>query len=64
MNNRTGVFEIIVNNQSEKKEVLDKINETRLSEAFFTQCRETARRYNKNYNQKGDVEKDNGSNRE
>lgn len=30
-----GVFEIIVNNQSEKKEVLDKINETRLTEEFF-----------------------------
>lgn len=58
-----GVFEIIVNNQSEKKEVLDKINETRLTEEFFTQCREIAKQYN-NYNQKGNVEKDNGSNRE
>lgn len=63
MNNRMGVFEIIVNEQS-KKEVLDKINETRLTEGFFTRCRETARRYNKNYNQKGNVKKDNGSNRE
>lgn len=40
------VFEIEVNN-SNKQQVLDKINETRLTEEFFRECRDVSMKLRK-----------------